>query len=246
MKNSFNKEIGFSPLECVDVTKMRNVIRVVKTILAKYYTPQTENIILVAGAGKGDEALLIADEYKLKTIGVDINIENIKTVISNIQVVFQKHNLLSLGFKQNSFSVVYSYHVLEHVDNPEMMLLELHRVLKPNGILFIGFPNKNRFFSYFGTSQKASLLEKLKWNMVDYIFKIKGKFENKYGAHAGFAEKEFIDMASKFFNVTYAVRDEYMLHKYVDYHYLIKLIIRTRLGEFLFPSNYFVCIKGNN
>ena len=38
-------------------------------------TAQEGDIILVAGAGLGQEAILINKEFQLKTVGVDINIE---------------------------------------------------------------------------------------------------------------------------------------------------------------------------
>lgn len=40
-----------------------------------------------------------------------------------------------------SFDYVRSNHSFEHFNNPRKALLEMHRVLKPNGILFIGVPN---------------------------------------------------------------------------------------------------------
>jgi ubiquinone/menaquinone biosynthesis C-methylase UbiE len=140
--------------------------------------------------------------------------------------------------------LIYSYHVLEHVADPSVVLGELNRVLKPGGALFIGFPNKNRLLSYIGTSQKASALEKLKWNVNDYWFKLQGKFENRYGAHAGFSEAEFLSMARAVFSSVHPVRDRYMLYKYSGISWLIRAMIGSRTSEFMFPSNYFICMKG--
>lgn len=49
-------------------------------------------------------------------------------------------NAESLPFPDASFDVVYSSHVLEHVNSEELALKEMKRVLKPNGILIIGMP----------------------------------------------------------------------------------------------------------
>lgn len=45
-----------------------------------------------------------------------------------------------LPFPDDSFDVVYSSHVLEHVTCEEKALLEMKRVLKPGGVLIIGMP----------------------------------------------------------------------------------------------------------
>ena len=46
----------------------------------------------------------------------------------------------NLPFDDESFDVVYSSHVLEHVNDQQETLLEMKRVLKQNGVLIIGMP----------------------------------------------------------------------------------------------------------
>jgi 2-polyprenyl-3-methyl-5-hydroxy-6-metoxy-1,4-benzoquinol methylase len=139
--------------------------------------------------------------------------------------------------------LIYCYHVLEHVNDHIAVLSELKRVLRPGGVLFIGFPNKNRLFSYIGTSQKASVLDKIRWNLSDYGYRLKGKFENRFGAHAGFTEREFLSTASTFFSHIHAVRNQYMIYKYPRYSGIITILIKEGFNELLFPSNYYICIK---
>lgn len=45
-----------------------------------------------------------------------------------------------LPFPDDSFDVVYSSHVLEHVRSESKALEEMKRVLKPNGVLILGMP----------------------------------------------------------------------------------------------------------
>lgn len=243
MSTNYNNEIGYSPLDCVDVGKMRNVIQVNIQIIKNYYIPKDRDLILVAGAGRGDEALLIQKEFGIRTFGIDLNLEEPDTEKENQEVLFQKQDLMSLAFKSEVFSLTYSYHVLEHVSNHMIVLQEIWRVLKPSGVLFIGFPNKNRLISYIGTSQKASIIEKFRWNLNDYSFRLRKKFENRYGAHAGFSEREFIRDASTVFDIVQPVRNEYMMLKYAKLRKAMQIIIKLKLAEFIFPSNYFICIK---
>lgn len=246
MKGLYSKTIGYSPLEDVDEQKMLDVIKVNKKIIAGYYSPAPKDLVLVAGAGQGQEAVLIHREYRLMTIGIDLNIENLRSRDVNGDMLFQKQDITSLAFPNDIFSLIYCYHVLEHVDDHLVALREMQRVLKPGGVLFTGFPNKNRLLSYIGTSQKVSIADKIKWNLNDYHYRLMGKFENRFGAHAGFTEKEFLYFASQVFSVVHSVRDQYMLYKYRKYLAPIKFLIKSKMNEFVFPSNYYICIKRLN
>jgi len=243
MNNCYSTTIGYSPLENVDYEKMLHVIKINKIIIDEYYESNKNDTILVAGTGLGQEAIIINKEFKLRTIGVDLHLKQLGLSLESQEVVFQKHDLTTLGFRKNAFALVCCYHVLEHVVDYMSVLKEFYRVLKPGGVLFIGFPNKNRIISYIGTSQKVSELDRIKWNINDYKYKLRGKFENKFGAHAGFTEKEFLKDASSVYDTIYSVREKYMLVKYPLYHKIIRYLIRIKLEEIVFPSNYYICIK---
>ena len=45
-----------------------------------------------------------------------------------------------LEFDDNSFDVVVSEQLLEHLHNPEQLIGEFHRILKPDGLLVVGVP----------------------------------------------------------------------------------------------------------
>lgn len=59
----------------------------------------------------------------------DVGIENIQEGVSE-----------NIPFDSSSFDVVYSSHVLEHVESEEKSLQEMKRVLKDDGVLIIGVP----------------------------------------------------------------------------------------------------------
>ena len=48
-------------------------------------------------------------------------------------------------YVDNFFDVISTYHVLEHVPNPKKTLVELNRILKPEGTILISLPNFNSF-----------------------------------------------------------------------------------------------------
>lgn len=58
----------------------------------------------------------------------------------------------AIPFEDNTFDVVYSYYAFEHVEDPQKVLSESLRVLKPGGILYFVFPNYGSFWEgHYGT-----------------------------------------------------------------------------------------------
>jgi hypothetical protein len=87
------------------------------------------------------------------------------------------------------------------------------------------------------------MLEKLRWNLQDLRYRIRGRFRNEYGAHAGFAQAEFAAEASRLFKTVRSVRSRYMSAKYPALSRPLNWIVKLGADEVLFPSNYFVCVK---
>lgn len=194
--------------------------------------------LFVAGCGDGTEASAIRNTLKINVVGVDNCLLN-EYEDETLKVL--NRDLMTMDFADNSFDLIYSYHVLEHVPDPKVVLGKLRSMLTEGGIAVIGFPNKSRLLGYIG-SKEATLKEKIKWNIKDYGDRIKGRFENKYGAHAGFTRKEFFEIATCYSSVN-DVTNEYFLNKYKSKTGLITLLIKLNLSNFLFPSNYFICYK---
>jgi SAM-dependent methyltransferase len=243
MKAEYNASIGYSALELVDPDKMRRVIEINKRLILAYRALDAEDRILVAGAGLGIEATLIGEVFGQKTVGVDLNIAPDLASVKGGGVALLRQDIMALGFADNAFTLVYSYHVLEHVADHRIALAEIYRVLRPGGLLFVGFPNRNRLVSYIEPSQKITMADRVLWNLHDYGFRVRGRFHNKRGAHAGFSDKEFRRDACELFKAVYAVRDQYMLLKYPSFGRLIQFLRTTGLGEVVFPSNYYICLK---
>jgi len=56
--------------------------------------------------------------------------------------IFKKVVDERIPFKDNTFDVVISNYVIEHIPDQKLHLNEIHRVLKKGGILYLGMPNK--------------------------------------------------------------------------------------------------------
>jgi len=241
MKQKFDSVIGYAGFDDVNNEKLTEKVNIVKEILNNKSKTYSTGKMLVAGCGDGTEAKIMKSTFKHQIYGVDISLK--EDDLSDENCMLFRQDLGKLSFSENYFDFIYSYHVLEHVPDPLKVLQELHRVLKPGCSLFIGFPNKNRIVGYIGAHNNVTWKEKLVWNLKDYRDRLKGKFENKHGAHAGFTQKEFLLSAGNIYNEIIPVRNEYMELKYFRKKNIIDIIIKSGLNEILFPSNYFICVK---
>ena len=125
---------------------------------AKRYTVQNilaaashsrQLMLLDIGCGTGQ---LMEELKKFGTVyGVDISRDALsfckKRGLTNLsQATLGK---TKLPFKDKTFDAVFCLDVLEHIDEWEKSLLELKRVLKPQGFLIVTVPAYQFFFSYW-------------------------------------------------------------------------------------------------
>jgi ubiquinone/menaquinone biosynthesis C-methylase UbiE len=113
------------------------------------YCPTGQVKLLEAGCGPGFwNFLLNGNERICLSVGVDIS-----DCLADAQQYKQEHNLesihfikadiLQFPFKDEGFDFITSLGVIEHFKNPQVPLLEMKRVLKTGGILFLDTPNKS-------------------------------------------------------------------------------------------------------
>ena len=57
-------------------------------------------------------------------------------------------NVIPYPFADNSFDLIEAFHVIEHLNEPFLVMKELHRIIKPNGKLVIKVPHFSRGFTH--------------------------------------------------------------------------------------------------
>ena len=91
--------------------------------------------ILEIGCGSGAQLTFLQQRYpQARLVGVDRSSEQLETArqrTKNIELVLT--NAEKMPFPDASFDMVCLYWVLEHVSQPEPILSEINRVLKPGG-----------------------------------------------------------------------------------------------------------------
>lgn len=109
--------------------------------------PLNENIkILDYGCGLG-QLVELGTKMLLNIYGVD-TFETYyeswkKNIPKEISEKISKIENNKTKYKDNTFDYIVSNHVFEHIKNPLQSFKEISRILKPDGVLFIIFPNKS-------------------------------------------------------------------------------------------------------
>mgnify|MGYP001558099494 CR=1 FL=1 len=118
------------------IEKMR-----VRAVLEAVQSPPASSILEI-GCGAGN---VVEHLREAKCFGVDLSFrmvarsrERLKNRISVLQADGQR-----LPFSSNTFDGVLCTEVLEHVENPELVLDEIHRVAKPQARIALSIPNEN-------------------------------------------------------------------------------------------------------
>jgi SAM-dependent methyltransferase len=104
----------------------------------------TGRLVLDAGCGTGYGARLLAAGGAHEVIGVDIAESVLETVAPSMpdSVRLQAGDLRKLEFEDDTFELIVCFEVIEHFEDPSLVLDELIRVLAPGGLLLVSSPNR--------------------------------------------------------------------------------------------------------
>lgn len=199
---------------------------------------------LVVGSGRGHEAAYLCRALDAKVVAIDLDPRLPPGVEPSDDLVATRGDVLNLAFPDAAFDFVFYHHVIEHVSDPARSVVEIARVLKDGGVLHVGTPNRNRIVGYVG-SFEATRREKLVWNLFDYRARLRGRFRNELGAHAGFTRAELCALLTPHFGEIRWLTESYLRFKYASRlpkQVLAVLSSRPFVG-FAAPSLYALCRK---
>ena len=101
--------------------------------------------LLDAGCGTGNETVNLRRQVpRLRIYGVDISPAALAIAVARPETgdaTFYQSALESLPFPDVVFDYIASHEVIEHVEDPAVVLRELYRVLKPAGVCVVATPN---------------------------------------------------------------------------------------------------------
>lgn len=139
--------------------------------------------ILDIGCGNGRDAKIFIDNG-FHIVGIDYSLPMIQRARSNVpHADFLQMDMLSLKFPPETFDGVWSMTSLLHIPKTEIskVLDNIHQLLKPKGILFVGlklgegegleddtrYENAKRFYSYYLQEEFVKLLHDLYFTIIE-------------------------------------------------------------------------------
>jgi ubiquinone/menaquinone biosynthesis C-methylase UbiE len=100
--------------------------------------------VLDVACGTAYGSTILAQSGAAHVVGVDISIEAIASNGKRPErLALANGDASRLPFDDDSFEVVVSFETIEHLVNPELLLIEISRVLKRGGVCICSSPNRD-------------------------------------------------------------------------------------------------------
>ena len=136
------------------------------------FTRHSGKTVLEVGVGAGTDHVQWA-RAGAKCYGVDLTQKAIDTTkvhlsLYGLQSFLQRIDAETLPFSNNFFDVVYSWGVIHHSANPERIIAEIRRVLKPGGT-FLGMMYGRRSLVAFKLWVKFALCQGRPWRSLRHV-----------------------------------------------------------------------------
>jgi len=135
-KGGYTNAEGYRP--SADNIEPEELFNFTMNLIERYNTDG--KTLLDVGCGKG-EFLNVAEKKGWQVYGIEPSRNLANYAIEKYNLGVKSTSLEDAGFPDSFFDVVTLNMVLEHLDEPKSTLIEINRVLKNNGFLFIEAPN---------------------------------------------------------------------------------------------------------
>jgi len=122
----------------VKLSRLNKALQI-EAIIADYLKQPVERYkILDIGCGNGE----ISEFFSAKNEVFCVDIKDQRNN-KNPKIEFTQITSENLPYQNNLFDIVLSHQVIEHTQNQNLHLQEIKRVLKADGICYLGTPNKS-------------------------------------------------------------------------------------------------------
>lgn len=104
--------------------------------IMRYLRPRSSHRLLEIGCGRGWLTQRM-QEHCPATYGVDVNP---RSIVHGVTGRLHVMDAVDLGFDDEQFDLVYSFHAIEHIVDVDAALREMARVIKPAGRVLLVYP----------------------------------------------------------------------------------------------------------
>ncbi|GAB6192336.1 class I SAM-dependent methyltransferase [Desulfocastanea catecholica] len=148
----------------------------ITSLLLEIQAPNKQGLDI--GCGEGHLTNQLMNRKCIKSvIGCDLNLDDLlyaRNSFPHLTCIQAKGEILPIG--DSTIDFIIATELLEHVENPRLLLREIVRVLKPKGNLIVSVPNEPYF--HYGALFMGSHVKHLGKNPAHLSFWGKEKFKN--------------------------------------------------------------------
>lgn len=161
----------------VNYTAKRRNIKTAERLFNYIDLDKVEKVLEI-GCGIGTLSSYLADKYKWKVTGIDLDPEQIEKAKKyhreSEYPKFIETDATKLPFENNEFNMVLSFDVLHHIPNCNKALDEINRVLKSDGFYILVDFTFPRLFGKFSI-QLNDIINQMENNNFKIIYQKKPK-----------------------------------------------------------------------
>lgn len=187
--------------------------------------------ILEVGCACGGTLLKIKNNYPNSNLyGIELNEKSVEISSCIAEVEAKNIENYELGYKEESFDYIIFADVLEHLVNPEAVLENMRRYLKPGGHIIISLPNimhisvVNNLINGRFTYADAGILDRTHLKFFT-LFEIEQMMKrNRYKVVSAFSTNVFTTVEeNKLIDSLCKLSDENLRSQYLAYQYIVKI-----------------------
>ena len=154
-----------------------------------------DSVCLDYGAGRGKVKQVNIKDIVKKVVGVDIDDQVFENPHIDEAKLLEFPDL-KIAYEDETFDMVFSDNVFEHVEFPERVFKEIYRVLKPGGVFIAKTPNKFHYMPLVASLTPLSfhkyynnLRGRDEVDTFPTFYRCNSRYSvNKYASKSGFSE----------------------------------------------------------
>ncbi len=158
--------------------------------------------VLEIGTGSGYGMEMIASKADQFVTVDKFENDNVAGLVkANNKITFLKMNIPPLtGIADNSFDFVITFQVIEHIENDQLFVQDIYRVLKPGGKLIVTTPNKKMSLTRNPWHIREYLVPELKTLLKQHFPEVKplGVYGDDTVMEYYYANKKAVERITKF------------------------------------------------
>lgn len=178
----FYEKISFLTAEKITEDALNPNKPVLQAEILMKYVDLNNKKVLEVGSGMGVNLIVWSKKYNIDGYGIEPDGEGFDSSYLFSKKLLKLNGIdeqriinapgENIPFDDNSFDIIYSTNVLEHVQDPYKVIDEAVRVLKPGGILQIVYPNYHSYFDgHYAVFHPPLISRKVLPWLVKYIYR---------------------------------------------------------------------------